>query len=69
MRNSVRLALEESMRREVTSLSRNLEDLAFDLRLRIDNASDSEGYYWQNCLDMVVRIKNEVHKLKDWVNP
>ncbi|HEY1249279.1 MAG TPA: hypothetical protein VGE97_09845 [Nitrososphaera sp.] len=62
-------ALELSMKRSVEKLEAELDLLLIDLGHRIDLSEKNEGYYWDNCRDIVVRIKNQVTKLKDWVRP
>jgi len=63
-------ALEMSMKRSVEKIEADLDLLLIDIGHRIDLTQDrNEGYYWDNCRDIVVRIKNQVTKLKEWVRP
>lgn len=57
------------MQVEVEKLLITLGNLQDDVRLRGDLGANSEYYYWENCRDIVVRIKNQVAKLKEWVHP
>jgi len=63
------IRLEQSMQEEVAVIQECLVNILHLLGERIDTARSGEGYYWDNCREIVVRIKNEVNKLPDWVKP
>ena len=62
-----KILLERSMQEYVTGVQSNLDSLLLLLGRRIDLSDSNEGYYWDNCRDLVIRIKNQVNKLPDWI--
>jgi hypothetical protein len=64
-----KLLIESGMQAEVDVLQTTLDNLLFLLGRRIDLSTPSEGYYWDNCREIVIAIKTQTNRLTDWVRP
>jgi hypothetical protein len=62
-----RARIEETLQRQVITVQHEIEVLLIQLGYRIDIASTKDGYYWDNCRDVVIRIKNLVNTLPEWM--
>jgi hypothetical protein len=62
-----RVRIEETLQRQVSNVQHEIDVLLIQLGYRIDIASTQDGYYWDNCRDVVVRLKNLANTLPGWM--
>jgi hypothetical protein len=62
-----RARIEETLLRQIGTVQHELEVLLVELGYRIDISTPSDGYYWDNCRDVVVRLKNLANTLPGWM--
>jgi len=61
--------LEKEMQDRVLKIQQELDLLLVIIGERISISTQSEGYYWDNCRDIVIALKNQANRLTEWVRP